>query len=156
MSSVLTDMDLIAQSCVYSTSHGDPSRPGHQHVATAGILTLKMAIAPTIMAAATTSTKPVPTCDMPPCSGRIFGRSTDLERHKDSIHGCDQCVFWCPGPDCHRSQTVGEKPYKGRKDKLYEHIKRVHGDKRGLWPAWHKEIDDVAEENRRAHVRGEH
>jgi len=96
---------------------------------------------------APTPTKPKIKCDNIDCSRWTFGRPTDLVRHINSVHGGEETYLWCPAPNCDRNKVYGQRPYsKARKDKLREHIRRIHisDDERRLWPIWFRQVDDAA------------
>jgi hypothetical protein len=155
-SSVLMDIDPFQQPFMHSPNPHIPLSPKYQPLATTSTPILMKVIPTKTRTTPIISTKLVSTCNIYPCINKTFGRPTDLERHIASVHGCEMCALWCPAPSCNRNQTRGENSFKARKDKLLEHIKKVHFREKGRWHVWYKQIDDIVEENREAHERGEH
>jgi hypothetical protein len=67
-------------------------------------------------------------CSKPACSNKRFGRWADLKRHFDTFHVAVGNKLWCPVTACARSEVFGNKPfYTTRRDKLREHMRRMHG-----------------------------
>lgn len=67
-------------------------------------------------------------CSRPECNEKTFRRWAELNRHEQAFHGERDDVLWCPVSTCERSEAYGDDPFpKSRKDKLTEHIRRVHG-----------------------------
>jgi hypothetical protein len=65
-------------------------------------------------------------CNTPGCDV-TFSRWHEFERHDNAFHG-GTSELWCPVPGCSRSKMAGNNPFpKGRKDKMSEHVRRVHG-----------------------------
>jgi hypothetical protein len=66
-------------------------------------------------------------CSRPACRKKRFGRWADLKRHFGTFHDATGNELWCPVSTCTRSRAFGDKPFcKTRKDKLMEHIRRMH------------------------------
>jgi hypothetical protein len=66
-------------------------------------------------------------CSRPACRNKRFSRWADLKRHIDAFHNVNEKGLWCPVSTCARSKAFGDKPFcKTRKDKLIEHIRRMH------------------------------
>jgi hypothetical protein len=69
-------------------------------------------------------------CRQPSCSGVTFKRIQDLKRHNNTHHSRHAGRFWCPVDGCARSMKSGGNPFP-RKDKMIDHLERVHADKVG-------------------------
>ena len=69
-------------------------------------------------------------CDIAPCNGVTFGRGPELRRHHASVHDVRNARFWCPIDRCNRSRMEGGRAFP-RKDKMMDHLMRVHGDRVG-------------------------
>lgn len=66
-------------------------------------------------------------CNNTACNNVRFNRWHDLERHDNTFHN-GISVLWCPNAECNRSKGPGHKPFpKIRKDKLKEHVRKMHG-----------------------------
>ena len=64
-------------------------------------------------------------CSWPKCT-KTFTRQPDLDRHRDTIH-LKTKQFWCTAPGCNRSESyAGVKRPFPRKDKLNDHVRKVH------------------------------
>ncbi|KAF1851544.1 uncharacterized protein K460DRAFT_401560 [Cucurbitaria berberidis CBS 394.84] len=67
------------------------------------------------------------------CSGASFARLAELKRHHTTRHGGHagkKPQFWCPIDTCARSKNGGQEAFP-RKDKMMDHLSRVHADKVG-------------------------
>jgi hypothetical protein len=64
-------------------------------------------------------------CDLK-CNHKTFRRMYDLARHYDGTHATAGPEFWCVADGCERSAFVGDRPFP-RKDKLKDHVRKVHG-----------------------------
>jgi hypothetical protein len=64
-------------------------------------------------------------CALPGC-GMVYKRLADFTRHYKGSHAVSHPIFWCPIPSCERSAAFGARPIS-RKDKLMEHLRRMHG-----------------------------
>jgi uncharacterized Zn-finger protein len=64
-------------------------------------------------------------CDESSCDEK-FTRPSDMRRHKGSKHG--DTMHWCPYDKCDKSKdfACGDKKGFSRKDKLDEHVRRMH------------------------------
>jgi hypothetical protein len=64
------------------------------------------------------------------CAGVTFKRIQELKRHNNAH--CDRGAvrFSCPVDGCGRSMKSGSRAFP-RKDKMIDHLERVHGDKIG-------------------------
>ncbi|OAK97843.1 hypothetical protein IQ06DRAFT_205185, partial [Phaeosphaeriaceae sp. SRC1lsM3a] len=66
-------------------------------------------------------------CHAPGCFDKTFGRITELKRH----HACKHAAagrkpqFWCPVEGCGRSKAGMGQAFP-RKDKMVDHLSRVH------------------------------
>jgi hypothetical protein len=60
------------------------------------------------------------------CSHTSFRRVYDVSRRHDSKHATARPQFWCTVGGCDRSAVVGDRPFP-RKDKLKDHVRKVHG-----------------------------
>ena len=69
-------------------------------------------------------------CNIAPCNGATFGRRHELCRHHASAHDVHNARFWCPIDGCDRSKMDGGRAFP-RKDKMVDHLMRVHGDRVG-------------------------
>ncbi|CAN9313271.1 unnamed protein product [Alternaria sp. RS040] len=67
-------------------------------------------------------------CTIASCRGASFSRAHELRRHNASRHDFDNPRFWCPIGECGRSRKDGGRGFP-RKDKMVDHLMRVHGDK---------------------------
>ncbi|KAH7394376.1 hypothetical protein BKA66DRAFT_298884 [Pyrenochaeta sp. MPI-SDFR-AT-0127] len=73
-------------------------------------------------------------CSVPRCKGKPFRRLVELKRHHDSLHGGlagRKSQFWCPIDGCDRSMTGHGEAFP-RKDKMMDHLSRMHADKVGF------------------------
>lgn len=71
-------------------------------------------------------------CHISNCTGvKSFSRLADLKRHNASKHNRQGARFWCPVDGCERSMKSGGRAFP-RKDKMYDHLERVHADKVGI------------------------
>ncbi|KAH7086518.1 hypothetical protein FB567DRAFT_72822 [Paraphoma chrysanthemicola] len=69
-------------------------------------------------------------CHASSCSSLTFGRLAELKRHNSCQHGGldgKKPRFWCPIDGCDRSMG-GERGAFPRKDKMMDHLTRVHAD----------------------------
>ena len=69
-------------------------------------------------------------CSDPKCADLRFGRQADFKRHHTNAHADKIIEFFCPILGCDRSrnplkQSKG-RSFKGRKDKMEEHVQNVH------------------------------
>jgi hypothetical protein len=71
-------------------------------------------------------------CHVPSCSSPTFKRLVDMKRHYASRHDRHNARFWCPVDGCGRSIKCGGRAFP-RKDKMIDHLERVHADKVGAW-----------------------
>ncbi|KAH7086517.1 hypothetical protein FB567DRAFT_528128 [Paraphoma chrysanthemicola] len=69
-------------------------------------------------------------CHIRGCSAS-FTRLADLKRHNGSRHNRERARFWCPVDGCERSMGQGGRAFP-RKDKMVDHLERVHADKVGF------------------------
>ena len=70
-------------------------------------------------------------CHIPNCTGvKTFSRLVDLKRHNAFKHNRQGARFWCPVDGCDRSLKSEGRAFP-RKDKMYDHLERVHADKVG-------------------------
>jgi hypothetical protein len=69
-------------------------------------------------------------CHIRGCSAS-FTRLADLKRHNGSRHNRERARFWCPVDECERSMGRGGRAFP-RKDKMVDHLERVHADKVGF------------------------
>jgi hypothetical protein len=69
-------------------------------------------------------------CNIAPCYGATFGRRHELRRHHASKHSLLNACFWCPVDGCDRSKMEGGRAFP-RKDKMVDHLMRIHGDRVG-------------------------
>jgi hypothetical protein len=73
------------------------------------------------------------TCLDPACANDdlTFGRQADFKRHYENLHAGRSVEYFCPEAGCLRSRNAsgGKKgrSFKGRKDKMKEHLRTVHG-----------------------------
>lgn len=69
-------------------------------------------------------------CLDPSCNDITFGRQADFKRHYENVHASKKIEYFCPQVGCDRSKhpTGGNKgrSFKGRKDKMDEHMRTVH------------------------------
>ncbi|KAH7082244.1 hypothetical protein FB567DRAFT_530873 [Paraphoma chrysanthemicola] len=66
-------------------------------------------------------------CSFVGCRNTTFRRWHDFERHDNTFHN-GTSVLWCPAYGCSRSKGHMNKSFpKARKDKLREHVRKVHG-----------------------------
>ena len=69
-------------------------------------------------------------CSDSECAGLRFGRQADFRRHFTNAHAAKILEFFCPVRGCDRSKHPFTKSkgrsFKGRKDKMEEHIQNVH------------------------------
>lgn len=61
------------------------------------------------------------------CNHKTFGRWFDLRRHHEGRHVAAGPIFWCHVDGCARSDMDGGRSFP-RKDKLAEHVRKVHKD----------------------------
>jgi hypothetical protein len=54
-------------------------------------------------------------CTVPRCRRRTFSRWHDFHRYYTGTHAAEKTAFWCPIPECNRSE--GKHPFP-RKDKM--------------------------------------
>ncbi|KAH8728449.1 hypothetical protein GQ44DRAFT_47519 [Phaeosphaeriaceae sp. PMI808] len=68
-------------------------------------------------------------CNAPTCCTKTFGRIAELKRHHACTHGMagKKPQFWCPIADCERSRGGAGEAFP-RKDKMVDHLSRVHAD----------------------------
>ena len=69
-------------------------------------------------------------CNIAPCKDATFGRGPELRRHHASVHDAHNARYWCPIDGCDRSKMEGGRGFP-RKDKMIDHLMRVHGDRVG-------------------------
>jgi hypothetical protein len=69
------------------------------------------------------------TCHVPTCINKIFGRLAELKRHHAGKHAAvaKRPQFWCPVTGCDRSKNGVGHAFP-RKDKMVDHLSRMHGD----------------------------
>lgn len=69
-------------------------------------------------------------CSDPECTGLRFGRQADFKRHFNNAHADRVLEFFCPETGCERSRNPSKRSkgrsFKGRKDKMEEHLQTVH------------------------------
>ncbi|KAH6643913.1 hypothetical protein C7974DRAFT_9592 [Boeremia exigua] len=69
-------------------------------------------------------------CSDPGCDDLRFGRQADFRRHHTNVHADRILEFFCPMSGCERSKKPARKgkgrSFKGRKDKMEEHVQTVH------------------------------
>ena len=82
-------------------------------------------------------------CDFTKCSGVTFARDAEHKRHIRDIHGSEATLLHCPAPGCTST--------KRRKDKLKDHIRKVHKSdhERAFESQWFASVDQAAREIRR-------
>jgi hypothetical protein len=69
-------------------------------------------------------------CSSPSCQRATFGRLAELKRHHASKHGTSgvrRPQYWCPIDGCDRSKRFQGNAFP-RKDKMTDHLSRVHAD----------------------------
>ncbi|KAF2845417.1 hypothetical protein T440DRAFT_276682 [Plenodomus tracheiphilus IPT5] len=71
-------------------------------------------------------------CSHTDCDDLRFGRQADFKRHYENVHAKMVVEYFCPKTGCVRSRNpVGKtskgRSFKGRKDKMEEHVRTVHG-----------------------------
>ncbi|KAF1838163.1 hypothetical protein BDW02DRAFT_565204 [Decorospora gaudefroyi] len=96
-------------------------------------------------------TSPSPSCSADPVIGQVtlsgkfkcldpecdnaddltFGRQADFKRHYENVHAGRSVEYFCPKDGCPRSKRPGGgkskgRSFKGRKDKMNEHLRTVH------------------------------
>lgn len=59
------------------------------------------------------------------CHPKSFGRWYDFKRHYNGAHAVEVPQFWCAVDGCERSDRPGGRSFP-RKDKLREHVRKVH------------------------------
>lgn len=93
-------------------------------------------------------------CSDSECAGLRFGRQADFRRHFTNAHAAKILEFFCPVRGCERSKHPFKKSkgrsFKGRKDKMEEHVQNVHykpsSKKRGRVPGTDSDVDVDDEE----------
>lgn len=65
-------------------------------------------------------------CHDTKCHNQSFGRWYDFHRHCNGAHASNPAAFWCHVEGCSRSEAVGNRSFP-RKDKLSDHVKKMHG-----------------------------
>ncbi|KAH7382286.1 hypothetical protein BKA66DRAFT_464179 [Pyrenochaeta sp. MPI-SDFR-AT-0127] len=65
-------------------------------------------------------------CGAHGCLKKKYGRWADFTRHYEAEHAENRVPFWCPVPNCERSEGRGGDSFK-RKDKLQSHMRKDHG-----------------------------
>lgn len=69
-------------------------------------------------------------CSDPQCEDLRFGRQADFRRHYTNVHADQIIEYFCPVAGCERSRKPSKKSkgrsFKGRKDKMEEHVETVH------------------------------
>ncbi|KAF2826770.1 hypothetical protein CC86DRAFT_406024 [Ophiobolus disseminans] len=108
--------------------------------------TLKTPPVPPANPRTSASTKANIECEVPGCPRR-FGRITDRIRHLKSVHAGEEANLWCPAPTCSRGRGYGGLPFKkARKDKLCDHIRKVHNSDADklLRPRWFRQVETAA------------
>lgn len=88
-------------------------------------------------------------CSDPECSDLRFGRQADFRRHHVNVHAEKILEFFCPVQGCERSRYPSEKSkgrsFKGRRDKMEEHVQTVHhklSKKRKIYESEEEEEED--------------
>jgi hypothetical protein len=68
-------------------------------------------------------------CTAPGCHNKTFGRLAELKRHHAGKHAAAgrKPQFWCPVEGCERSRA-GQGEAFPRKDKMFDHLSRMHPD----------------------------
>ncbi|KAF2826775.1 hypothetical protein CC86DRAFT_406028 [Ophiobolus disseminans] len=74
------------------------------------------------------------------CSNVTFGRHIDVKRHHEAYH--TDAVLWCPASDCPRNAVYGHYPFPLRKDKVRDHIRKMHksDEEKQCWPEWFMQL----------------
>lgn len=64
-----------------------------------------------------------------------FNRHADFKRHYTNMHGRKVIEYFCPEQGCQRSKKPADgkkgRSFKGRRDKMKEHMETVHGKCQG-------------------------
>lgn len=62
-----------------------------------------------------------------------FNRHADFKRHYTNMHARKLTEYFCPEKGCHRSRHPADgkkgRSFKGRRDKMKEHVKTVHDNR---------------------------
>jgi hypothetical protein len=68
-------------------------------------------------------------CVVPGCNNKTFGRLAELKRHHAGKHAAvgRKPQFWCPVKGCERSRA-GQGEAFPRRDKMFDHLSRMHPD----------------------------
>jgi hypothetical protein len=87
------------------------------------------------------------TCKSAVCRDVTFKRLAELKRHIRDIHGGEDTLLQCPAPGCNSM--------KRRKDKLKEHIKKVHKSphEKVFETQWFASVDKAARAIRHSQER---
>ncbi len=92
-------------------------------------------------------------CSDKSCEKLRFGRQADFKRHYANAHAEKIIEFFCPISGCERSSNPSKKSrgrsFKGRKDKMEEHVQAVHrklSKKRGRLSETESEDDEDTED----------
>lgn len=84
-------------------------------------------------------------CDKPSCVSKTFGRQAELNRHYEQFHSQTSSDIYCPADDCNRNWIYGQDhPFSSaRKDKLREHIRKVHRPDEQKLRSWFRLVDHM-------------